>query len=466
MNLLEKKIVIVGTGIGGAGCAALLAKEGLSVTALERNDFPGGKAASFDRESYVYDTGVHCVGGGERGPLGKINSRVGGDLKFNVIEKGLILSIGEDRAHFPLKMGNEDIATDIMKSIKVENEELDNCVRCFVDLASTRTKTELEEMNSLPLKDYVDRFTDDVRFHQIVNALCGMLLVVTYFEASTGEFIYCFSQLSTKASLSYPVGGMGAIASSYLKSFKEFGGEVVFEDEVSRILVDDGKVVGVEAGEKITADIVISNTGILKTVELVGAEHFEKEYVSRANSLRSSFGAVSIKYALDADVVNDPVTLFILDITDKDMIEKYASIFIPVPSLMDSSLAPPGGQMVQAGAVLSPHLKHLERNLDMLDRIEATVEMLYPEISDHIVWKIKNNTDYISTISGRDLGEVIGLAQSYTQCGKQRPDPSMPIEGLYLVGSDAGGRGIGTEMAAESAINVSSIVIEDLGGSG
>jgi phytoene dehydrogenase-like protein len=36
----------------------------------------------------------------------------------------------------------------------------------------------------------------------------------------------------------------------------------------------------------------------------------------------------------------------------------------------------------------------------------------------------------------------------------------MPITGLYLVGADAGGRGIGTEMAGESAINVSNMIIE------
>ena len=44
------------------------------------------------------------------------------------------------------------------------------------------------------------------------------------------------------------------------------------------------------------------------------------------------------------------------------------------------------------------------------------------------------------------------------------PDPKMPIHGLYLVGADAGGRGIGTEMAGESALYVSRMTADDVTG--
>ena len=42
---------------------------------------------------------------------------------------------------------------------------------------------------------------------------------------------------------------------------------------------------------------------------------------------------------------------------------------------------------------------------------------------------------------------MIGLAQLYDQEGEYKPDPRTPVEGLYLVGCDAGGRGVGTEQA-------------------
>jgi len=130
----------------------------------------------------------------------------------------------------------------------------------------------------------------------------------------------------------------------------------------------------------------------------------------------------------------------------------------PVPSIPDPDLAPPGCQLVLAGAVLSADPRQKELNSNVLDRIEATMQMLHPGIEDHVIWKLRTDVEYTSNISGRHLGEVVGISQDYRQVGKNRPSPKMPLAGLYAVGADAGGRGIGTEMAAESAITVSRMV--------
>ena len=36
----DSKVVVIGSGVGGSGCAALLAQKGFDVTVLERNSFP------------------------------------------------------------------------------------------------------------------------------------------------------------------------------------------------------------------------------------------------------------------------------------------------------------------------------------------------------------------------------------------------------------------------------------------
>jgi len=66
-------------------------------------------------------------------------------------------------------------------------------------------------------------------------------------------------------------------------------------------------------------------------------------------------------------------------------------------------------------------------------------------------------TTQVSGLSGRQAGECIGLAKR-SAGWHGAPFRLDPCEGLYLVGADAGGRGIGTEMAADSALRLYSLL--------
>lgn len=54
--------VVIGSGLGGLTCAALLAKTGKRVLVLERHYTAGGFTHSFKRRGYEWDVGVHYIG--------------------------------------------------------------------------------------------------------------------------------------------------------------------------------------------------------------------------------------------------------------------------------------------------------------------------------------------------------------------------------------------------------------------
>lgn len=56
-------VLIIGSGLGGLECGALLAQRGLKVLVLEGSNQPGGCMQSFRRGGLHYDTGLHYVGG-------------------------------------------------------------------------------------------------------------------------------------------------------------------------------------------------------------------------------------------------------------------------------------------------------------------------------------------------------------------------------------------------------------------
>ena len=55
-------VVVIGSGMGGLTCAAMLAKEGMKVCVVEKNHRPGGCLQSFRRGGGIPDTGIHYVG--------------------------------------------------------------------------------------------------------------------------------------------------------------------------------------------------------------------------------------------------------------------------------------------------------------------------------------------------------------------------------------------------------------------
>jgi len=56
-------------------------------------------------------------------------------------------------------------------------------------------------------------------------------------------------------------------------------------------------------------------------------------------------------------------------------------------------------------------------------------------------------------------GETIGLGQVIGQCGPNKPSVRAPVSGLFYVGCDAGGTGVGTQQAIESGMNVADEVL-------
>ncbi len=457
-TLQGKKVVVVGTGIGGAGVSALMAKEGADVLVLERNAFAGGKAASFDRDGFVYDSGVHWLARGERGPLGEIATEAGAELRFRSMEEGVQFRLGGRTVTLPTAMDDEASMKAFLRELGVIPAAIPDAWAFFEDVMQEKSPPELDELDRVSLSAYVSRFVSDEQFDRLIEAFAGIYLVIGPRQSSAGEFILCLSTHIREKCLSYPLGGMRAVPLAYLKAMENWGGEVRCSSPVRRIVVEGGRVRGVEADGFIAADIVISNTGIKETVELVGRRHVPDSYREVVDNLRLSYGAVSVKYALDAEVVTPSVIFYYPDTSIKKLAERQAAIFIPVPSAADPSLAPPGCQMVLAACLVPPGLENPEE-ADRIceavtDRIENTMQDLFPDIERHVIWKMRTNTRYVAELSGRKTGEVIGLAQNRHQVGRNRPENKTPVEGLFLVGADTGGRGVGTEMAADSALTL------------
>ena len=75
---------------------------------------------------------------------------------------------------------------------------------------------------------------------------------------------------------------------------------------------------------------------------------------------------------------------------------------------------------------------------------------VYPEAKGKVLWHRLDTPSLIEAYAG-ETGNIIGVGQTVDQIHERRPSVVTPLEGLYLSSAEAGGHGIGTELAADSA---------------
>lgn len=464
---MARKIVVIGSGVGGAAAAGLLAREGNEVTVLESHSFPGGRCASMVKDGFKYDFGVHMFSRGMRGPHGSVNRRLGGDLPW-VTRDPACRVMG--RAEFDFHLDVRSLARQfgIATKLGVRPKNYAGAFRLMRSLLKGRN---VEANDGVCLQDYVSRFTDDDMVHLFMNCLSQLYFALSYRQASAGEFIWCFSRMFNDRSFGYPAGGSGRIPESFMQALEKHGGKVRFREPVTRICIENGQVTGVETvSGRHDADMVISNTGIVRTLDLADRRHFPAEYVNRAERLGYSNAYVTLKYALSRPVISHPV-VFYMPSLPPDRVFEYIEegrapedpyLFMPVPSNLDASLAPEGRQLVVAGTA-APAGATPELCNAILDRVHTKVCELFPDLESSMVWQLRSTRHDATELTDHAAGEAIGIGQTPGQVGALRPDLAMPVSGLWLVGTDAGSRGIGTEMASGSALNLVNCLV---GGSG
>ena len=465
-NSRPRKVIVIGSGIGGSAAAALLQHSGKAdVDLFERNDFPGGRYASYMKDGFRLDVGCHLIANGDRGPLGEILRRLGRPdaVRWGYARKpGPVFNFMGTRIRFPAeiqKLGfSDDDLTRIM-NFYLEINSLDNE---RYDLLDDRN-----------LREYLAHCTIHTRMRSLLGLLAGIYFVIPDHETPVGEWARCNREVLQNRAQGYPLGGTGAVPAAYLSILEEKGGRVNLGKAIRRIIVEQGTATGIELadGSVHAADLIISNAGNRETVGLAGREHYTPEALAVIDEYRHSMGVFALKIALDTQYVRDEnMVMFIGEDFESFLNEKngrspiphiVSHAMIPVISNMDPSSAPPGKQLIAMGGGLNGRPSdYTEQDWKEWEKAYLrALELVFPGIGKHILWTSANTPADIERYFGEE-GCVIGISQKVGQVGAARPPLADPCIGnLYHCSADSGLHGIGGELAAESAIRLAETLL-------
>ncbi len=441
--------IVIGAGVGGLASALLMAHAGKKVALFERHFYAGGRIGSSKRDGFTVDLGVHLISRGEKGPLIKVLEQCEVDHGIEFTKVRPIQSTGGENFRFPHDLKG-----------RVADEDFDGVVRMMTEVKGMSDE-QTHEFDDLTLEEFLNRYTTDPFVHACVSQVGFIYCCTTEKTLCAGEFCRCLKWEAEARASGYPMGGCTAIAEAYLKGLDRYGVDVHFGALVSKVIVEDGRAVGIVAnGEEYRADLIVSNAGLKETVrDLVGAEHFEKDYADYVEGLSIGFTSIVARYALDTVISPDikmlsnfspmPVQEY-NDMIMRGEIPGEINSFIVVPSAFDPSVAPEGKQIVMMTTAVPAGIKE-EYCKPILDALVEVAESHFPGLREHAIFVEEMLPSDAARIMGED-GAGIGIVQAVGQAGIHRPKIATPIPGLYIVGAEAGGAGVGTELAANSAL--------------
>ncbi len=486
-----RDVVVIGAGIGGTACAALLAKAGLSTLLVEKNPRPGGSCGWYEKRGFHVDYGTHLFTRGDRGPLGVALRRAGAHVEFLrtddlavVRGAGLHLTLPAQTWRLP------KFCVEAVRQLRIPLYELPRIVRMFRDLVTMRPD-EIERWDDKTIEEFVDRYTSNPRLFGLFGFLLGLYFILPPWEVSAGEAIYCFQAMVRDNRLSYPRGGAGAIPRAFVGALERYGGALRTRAGAHAIepLASGGFRVTLKDGSEETARSVVSTTTLGDLVRLVGEKKFPEAFATRARAIRKSYVAVQVKVALPRPVeragcvvggwARDPafdpwnVTRDDYRQTFRDLdagrVPRVVPVYCPIPTNFDPALAPPGAQLLTACAVApttdvprpEDTRPHARDDRAFIDALKNALADLVPGVFDRALFVDTMGTEALASWIGKAGGPAVSTGQTPAQSGRRRPPVRTPLPGLYVCGDAAGARGIGTELACASAIECADAILSD-----
>ncbi|XP_047310956.1 prolycopene isomerase, chloroplastic isoform X2 [Impatiens glandulifera] len=389
----EADVVVIGSGIGGLCCAALLARYEKDVLVLESHDLPGGAAHSFDIKGFKFDSGPSLFSGFQsRGPqanplaqvldaLGESIPCVNYDSWMVYIPEGEFLSrIGPTEFFKDLEKYASPAAAREWKKLLDAILPLSAAAMVLpplsirgdwgvISTAATRygpsVLKSLAQMGPQgaigatkllkPFSEVVDSLElKDPFVRNWIDLLSFLLAGVKSDSVLSAEMIYMFAEwYKPGCSLEYPLNGSGEVVDALVRGLQKFGGRISFKSHVENIVVENGQAAGVKLrnGQFIRAKkAVVSNASMWDTLDLLPKEVIPSSYQNRINTTPQCDSFMHLHLGFDGKGLRDDLGIHHIVVNDWDrgVDAEQNVVLISVPSVLDPNLAPPGKHVLHA----------------------------------------------------------------------------------------------------------------------
>ncbi|MBT8338653.1 MAG: NAD(P)-binding protein [Desulfatitalea sp.] len=437
-------VAVVGGGLGGLSAGALLAKAGKKVLVLEKGTEVGGFARSFTpAPGYTIDYGAHGLFLGHKNAIADVYGRIG--KKMPPLRSDSPSDVHGENPFSQSWTFHDGEFKSLASLLKPEEMK-----KVFGMIAKV-PKEEISQLCNVRLEDYIAGLTTDsgVRhFFKIIGG--GFGLIARGAECSAG-YIIGWVQGTLKIT-GKPIaidgvtgGGIKILLMPLVETIKENGGEIRTETLVSEIIVEDGKVKGVEIDkgprvemgyvsmgvEKIECPSVVCAVPVWDLFRVIRESVLPYWYVAWVkNACRNLTQVYTINAGLKEPLWEPAVRGYSL-LTLPRLASTHGTCFIGHPPGMSPNGEYLFSAMIQDDELDSPYFTEIDkaenrrRVIDVFDKMEADIADLWPKYKDPF------NTRW-----AKRTASVLGISEQPGYAHPQRLIDVQPpcVKGLYLVG--------------------------------
>lgn len=475
-------VIVVGAGVSGLLAALTLSKHGKKVLVLEKSRHLGGNCSSYIVDGYQVDTGAHAITHLIEGPLKRLMDnyfdflpvfedygyyyvrtenafiKVPSNLKdfvtFDVLPRKdrVLLSQSLTKAFtlssFGIDLSGQSVYDFLPKNLSKDTYDFVDTISVFL---SGRSMKETSAQRVLSGSNFVrDSITQDQfdamigkfepKKRQSAESILASILPYHFhasLQARMTKVAQPFTSLERLAtnnvnfSQGYPRKGLKALLNAILSSLPETV-EIKKECQVTSILVQDGKVSGVEADEIYTSDLVIYTGFATELPRLI--KDLPQDYVGNLNGIVHS-KSLTIWLGLEKELPDFNYTGS--EIWFKD----FAYWAMPI-SNYDPSLAPKDRQLIGFSFVIDESKSEEQE----LKKAYDTIFRAHPNIEKHIEMQHE---------------QIIIPEKAAVTIDGKFADIRTPIQNLYVAGTDTDKRSMGITRASYSIIELLKILNED-----
>lgn len=480
--------IVVGAGHNGLVCAALLAKAGKSVLVLEANTQVGGAAVTREfADGYSVSACAHL--------LYQLQPEVRKELRLKPAlssDNMTTIALAEDGEHVRLSgdsvagVSEDDIVS--YREFRRRMTRFSDLLRKYLNRAPPRLgskdptdlmtlgqlgfdirrmgKEDMREFLRLIGMNIYDELDERFDSPLLKGAISLDAVLGTHLGPRSPNTImtYLYRLAGDHGRAATPKGGMGRVSDQLAHAARSAGATIRTAMPVRRIVVENGRVTGVESedGTRFDSYKVISNADPKRTVmQLVGARHVETGFAQRVNRLRARGNTAKLHLALDglptiAGVAKKEFAERLVIAPDENYVErafnpaKYGEISphpvieMTFPSFRDESLAPTGKHVLSAVVQYAPYgLKGGWNDAakdEFLQSVVKTIAKYAPDIEQRITASELLTPADIEREFHITGGHWHHAELTLDQFLFVRPVSSaaqyrMPLDGLYLCGA-------------------------------